>query len=279
MSKGDLPRPLKERAQLRAYGIAQRALAGREPSKKVLEQAGAEWEAPPLTVTCIYRVANQALVQRLLADVAGSADIRLWTLDTIAPELAHWTLGSGPGGRFELHERLLGAKRVDTASTWIVADDDVDLGTSSLAMLAKLAFRARFDVYGPVHGPRSNFSHVINMRRPFLVARECDFVEVGPIIGFSPTARAKLLPFHDSSGLGWGMEAVWAAARHQGLRLGLVDAQPVRHLGTVGSAYDKSRERIRNTNLLTEHGYASRSDLFRVRRRWWSWQSAPRWSA
>lgn len=237
------------------------------------------WHEPSITVTCVYRLENEHLVQRMLADVADRADIRLWALDAIGEGLALWTLGSGPGSRFELHQTLLKARPLDPACTWLIADDDVDMGAASMGTLATVAHRAGFDVFGPVHGPRSNFSHLITMQRPLLIARECSFVEVGPIIGFSPLARSKLLPFYDSSGLGWGMEAVWAAARADGLRTGLVDAQAIRHLGTVGKSYGTALEEGRSTTLLQEHGFTGRSDLFRIHNRWWFWQESPPWAA
>ena len=79
----------------------------------------------PLVVLMVYRLKNVELVDALLGQIDPGADIRLWALDDIAPELATRTLGSGPGLRFDHLNWLYRARPVASDSWVVVADDDV----------------------------------------------------------------------------------------------------------------------------------------------------------
>lgn len=266
-----------ETAKCRFYTAAQRAFSAHDLAGKVVAGVERSEQDPPLVVTCVYRHRNSKVVQELVEPVRERSDVRLWALDQRSPQLERWTAGDGPGGRLELHQTMLGRSPVHPASTWLLIDDDFRFVHGSLLALAKVAVRARLDVFGATHCADSNFNHLITIQRPGLVVRDTSFVEIGPVVGLSAAARARLLPFADPAGLSWGMEAVWARARDDGLRLGLVDALPINHLGVVGADYDKAPENDRAEALLRSLGYRTLFDLFKVHGRWWSWQAEPPW--
>src|SRR5205814_2280642 len=95
------------------------------------------------------------------------------------------------------------------------------------------------DLFQPAHSRRSITAYpFVRMRAP-LFARETTFVEQGPLVVLSRGAQRRLLPFPGDMGMGWGVEARWAAAaRETGLRSGIVDAVAIRHPSSYGLSYD-----------------------------------------
>ena len=64
---------------------------------------------PSATLVCVYRRQNLNNVLHLVGEAKRMAmHVRLWALDDPAPELARLTVGSGPGSRFQLLNRLAG---------------------------------------------------------------------------------------------------------------------------------------------------------------------------
>ena len=175
--------------------------------------------------------------------------IRLGTMaGAAAPALAGATVATGlAGGKFANVNALL-ADDAGPAARWtLVIDHDAALPPRFLDRFVALAEALDLSLAQPALSWRSYFSHPITRRRPWLVARETRFVEIGPVTAFRADAAARLLPFAEDAGMGWGLDLHWPAlaARH-GLRMGIVDATPIGHLdepfGASYSASDADRE-------------------------------------
>jgi len=111
----------------------------------------------------------------------------------------------------------------------IVTDDDVVLAPRFLDRFVALCEALGLDLAQPAQTHLSHAAWRVLRRRCGAVARQTDFVEIGPVTGFSRRAAAELLPFPDLR-MGWGLDAHWAAhARDRGWKLGVVDSLPVRH--------------------------------------------------
>jgi hypothetical protein len=141
-----------------------------------------------------------------------------------------------PGlGKFERLNTLVGDARAD----WlIVMDDDVELPPRFLDRLIAVCEERSFDLAQPAQSLASHAAWRVVRRKPFRVARESRFVEIGPVTAFSRRAQDMLLPFPPLR-YGWGLDLHWAAvAAQRGWRLGIVDALPVKHESApVGAAY------------------------------------------
>lgn len=208
-------------------------------------------QVPPATLLSVYRRRNEDRLVSLLLDLPG-VSARFWALDSPAPALEGHTCGVGPGGRFELLNRLAGAVPPDH---WLlICDDDVALDRRGAGTLLALAARLHLDLAQPAHANRgSHFFHPITGRRPFRLARETTFVEIGPVLVIAPDARPRLLPF-PTVGMGWGTELLWFDLQQAGMRLGIVDATPMRHLAPVGGGYDLTAESDRQQRMFDERG-------------------------
>lgn len=230
-------------------------------------------------VLCVYRAKNARVVRRLVRSALRSdATVRLWALDETEPSLSTWTVGSGPGGKFELANRLLAAAPVPDGAYVVVTDDDVTLALG-MGWFLRLVRRAALDVAMPAHRKHlSNLSHQATLRASWSLARLTQFVEIGPVFAVSPRIRDRVLPFPDDAGMGWGLEADWyVLQRDEGARLGIVDGAPMRHLTPVATSYPQGVERERMAERIRRAGLGGLHEIQTTVATWRPWQRTPPW--
>jgi len=222
--------------------------------------------AHPGTVIGVYRNPHRARVEAMLAECDAEGWGRsLWQLDADGEPL-EGTLGNGPGTRTTLLNKLATSA---APGPLLVVDDDVDFVESLSSLLAVVA-ALDLDLAQPAMTWDSQFSHPITACRPWLIARETTFVEVGPVLYVSERARDVVFPMDESYGMGWGLELLWHDAIVDGrLRAGIIDAAPVRHLGQVGGGYAKDREIALLQARLQARGLRSMRDIQSTTKRVW----------
>ena len=214
------------------------------------------------------------MIRRLPADWR----VALWALDAPHPRLESHTVGSGPGTKFELLNRLYAHANPPADFDVVVTDDDVVFRRGgSLQRLVTLVHSAGLSLAMPAHGKRSPHSFGITEHVPGAVARSTTFVEIGPLVVFTSAIRPRTLPFPEDIGMGWGLELSWHDLLGEGYRLGIVDALPIRHLGLVGVAYDEAPERTRLMRIFEERGITHWHDVQRVLGEWRQGEPTPPW--
>jgi hypothetical protein len=234
--------------------------------------------APP-AVYCVYRRRNAQVVERLLAPTsAGGSTVALWALDETDPALAHLTMGSGSGFKFDLINRLFGERPPPARAHVVVADDDAVFVRGDLVTFVRTAAAADLDLAQPAHVLWSNISHRITWMRPLSTARLTTFVEIGPIFAVSADWRDRIVPFPQGLGMGWGLDLQWMDLREEGCRLGIVDSTPIRHLSPFAAAYAPDDEVARVNALLAERGAAGWKGLRRTLATWHRWRRQPPWA-
>jgi hypothetical protein len=150
--------------------------------------------------------------------------------------LATGSTGELTDGKFQNANTLLHGR---LPADWVlVMDDDVSLPPGFLDGFIALCERLGLDLAQPAQTLASHAAWHSARRAPFAVARETNFVEIGPLTAFARRAADELLPFPDLK-MGWGLDLHWAAlAAQRGWRLGVIDALPVRHeTRPVGHTY------------------------------------------
>jgi hypothetical protein len=226
----------------------------------------------------VYRRRNAGVVTGLLAPArAAGWTVALWALDETDPALDDLTLGSGPGAKFDLLNRLLDERRPPSGSPVVVADDDVVFVRGDVSSFVLAAQAARLDLVQPAHVLWSNISHRITWMRPHAKARLTTFVEIGPIFAVSAGWRDRVLPFPQGIGMGWGLDIGWMGLRGEGCRLGIVDSTPIRHLSPFAAAYRSDEEMARVNRMLEERGAAGWGDLRQTLATWHRWRARPPW--
>jgi hypothetical protein len=226
---------------------------------------------------CVYRRGNAAVVKQLLEPASGWT-IGLWALDEPDPSLAEQTVGSGPGTKFELVNRLLEARPRTDEQHVIVADDDARFVRGNVASFLETAVAAELDLAQPAHVWWSNISHRITWKRPLSRARLTTFVEIGPIFAVAPAWREQIVPFPDGLGMGWGLELDWMDMHDEGCSLGIVDATPIRHLARFATAYAPDDEITRLAERLEARGAPGWKGLRRTLATWRPWRRRPPWA-
>ncbi len=249
-----------------------------EPPARLLHRRTLSASAP-YGVACVYRRANWRTVERLLRSAPPGTRTALWALDEVAPALAGLTVGTGPGTRIELLNRLTAHLELPPEAWLVLTDDDVVLRHGTLADLVGVAADLGWDVCQPAHSHRSTHFWKSNEHRFLTWARATRFVETGPLVLFSGRAREACLPLPEEFSMGIGIEAVWAS--QPDLRLGVIDSITMVHSGVVGSSYDADAEWRTTeplvTDLLRPLGLATLDDLQEHEQRWWWLQRRPSW--
>jgi len=225
--------------------------------------------APRLAIGVVYRAQNAGTVRRFL-DAQPGARAALWALDQAHPSLRAETVGEGRGTRFALQNRLAEVLAPGPGEWLVMADDDVLIERGDLGQVAALAERLGLNLCQPAHSHHSFVSWPTTRRRPLKVARATRWVEIGPIVLFDEAARERVLPFPEQ-GMGWGVEAEWAA--HDDLGMGVIDAIRMRHLVPSQKSYDTSLEQRDLEDRYARLG-VTEADVARMRlpvRSWYCW--------
>lgn len=245
------------------WGLLARHLVERgNPAPILLARRLRGISRPPVSLLSIYRGRNGSRLRAVLAGLP-EADFTLWALDEPVPALRGWTIGSGPGTRTELLNRLWQAARpkLDSDALLIVIDDDVAISARQLDLHLRACRAARLDLAQPAHRARSYTSWPFVRQRFDTYVRLTRFVEQGPLITLSRGGAEVLFPLPEELGMGWGLEALWSREAAHGLRLGIVDAASMRHLAPVSQGYDREAQEAQRLAVLSEAGMSSYSEL------------------
>ena len=235
---------------------------------------------PDVVVAAVYRQRHAGRLAALLASLAPlDADVRLWALDEPAAGLAAHTVGTGPGAKFDLVNAVLAARPLPAGVPVVVSDDDVTLGRGSLALLVERGAAAGFALWQAAHARGSHGAHAVTFRRRWSRARRTSFVEIGPVFVVAEVARARVLPFPDDVGMGWGLELDWWRLGRDGLALGVVDDVTVVHDEAPGVTYGQEAEWARLSARLREAGLTHIREAQQTLGTWRPWQRRAPWVA
>jgi hypothetical protein len=111
--------------------------------------------------------------------------------------------------------------------------------------------------------------------RPFLVARDTNYVEQGPLLVVDPLFAELILPLPDENDMGWGIEAEWYRAKEGRYRIGVIDDCRVAHWERNATTYPAGPEMKKLHEHLARSDVKSIWQLQSVNGRWWKWQKTP----
>jgi GT2 family glycosyltransferase len=183
------------------------------------------------------------------------------------------TCPPGELGKFENLNRLL-AEHPPAGHDWLlVLDDDIELPRGFVDRLLFLCERFSLQLAQPAHRLSSHAAWSVTRRRPGSVARETEFVEIGPVTALASATFDVLLPFPAELRMGWGLDAHWAAlAREHGWRRGVIDAVAIGHRqAPAASAYSYEAAVAEAREFLARRPYVRTPELHRTlttHRRW-----------
>lgn len=190
-------------------------------------------------VVGIYRDAEP--IDRAVEELSAGHHFVVTRLGSMAEpkgELAQSTVRSHlTAGKFQnINELLLDPSAFD----WLVLiDDDVALPSHFLDRAVALCERLDVALAQPAQTRQSNANWRITKRQLFTVARETEFVEIGPVTLVRSDAAELLTPFPKNLRYGWGLDFHWAyVMKSNGLRMAILDSLAVVHASRkVASTY------------------------------------------
>jgi hypothetical protein len=136
-----------------------------------------------------------------------------------------------PVPKFVLLNRLLAGLDLSGYRFVVFADDDIDVPPGFLDDYLRLVNRYDFSLSQPARTHDSFIDHRFVERLDGIDAR-VDQLRRDRSGRRHETRRGRrfLLPFDEQSPMGWGYDFTWPRTMHDaGLRLGIIDATPVRH--------------------------------------------------
>ena len=242
---------------------------------RLLSRALRQVDVPPVALISVYRAKHAPVLEQLLRRLPPDSEVALWALDEPSSALERRTVGSGPGTRTELLNRL--SRHVTADRTLLVADDDVAISGRDLRLFLRASRAAGLDLAQPAHLARSYTSWPFVRQRLFTYVRLTRFVEQGPLMALSPRGVRECFPLPEELGMGWGLEALWARLADGRLRLGIVDAAGMRHLSPVSAGYDRGEQEARGRATLAATSFSSFSELQVTNAAWVMGRPRPAW--
>lgn len=164
--------------------------------------------------------------------------VRLGAMGDIPPELSAETAhGHLTAGKFQnLNVLTDSLAHVD----WLlIVDDDVIVPAGFLDQAIEICERLDLSLAQPAQTRLSNANWPLTKRRFLTIARETQFVEIGPVTLIRADAMRELLPFPADLRYGWGLDFEWAQLMlDAGMRMGVIDSLAVIHASRkVASTY------------------------------------------
>ena len=190
------------------------------------------------------------------------------TLDELRGSRHHVRVAAGSTadlreGKFQNLRQLLADQ--EPADWTLVVDDDLRVPRNFLDGFIALVEAFEFDLAQPAQTLASHAAWPSARRVPFSVARQTNFVEIGPLTAFRRRAAAELLP-PPPLAMGWGLDLHWGALAHErGWKLGVIDALPVRHeWRPVGGSYSAADATAEAQRFLADKPYIHAADAGRT---------------
>jgi hypothetical protein len=167
--------------------------------------------------------------------------------------------------KFKLLNLLLEQVCINGYDRILVTDDDVVLPRHFLDNFIIAQNKCNFALCQPARTDTSWTDHQIVVQRPGLLARETRFVEIFCV---RSDLFSTLLPFDETSDMGWGLDFVWPVqVERAGKSMGIIDAVPVDHsLRKRSACYDFEEASRQQKNLLRCQDHFEEGDAFTVLR-------------
>jgi hypothetical protein len=171
--------------------------------------------------------------------------------------------------KFTLINRLISEADIAEHDYIMVCDDDVTLPADFVDRFIGWQQSCGFALAQPARTWNSFVDHRFVRRSLWSKARETRFVEIGPIFCMSRAMAKLIVPFDQTSAMGWGYDLVWpVVAKQHGLTLGIVDDAAIEHsIRARGALYQTGGELESMAAMLSKREHLSAREAFVVLRR------------
>jgi hypothetical protein len=168
--------------------------------------------------------------------------------------------------KYAVLNELLTGENLNNYQFVIICDDDILLPPRFIDDYLDLVVKYDFALAQPSRTHNSYIDHPFVQRFEGLKARRTCFVEIGPLISIRRDAFSFMLPFDESSFMGWGYDFVWPCLIEKaGLRMGIIDATPVDHsMRKPVKNYNYDTADRSMSEYLSRNRHLSKDEAFRI---------------
>lgn len=171
-----------------------------------------------------------------------------------------------PEPKFLLLNRLIEKVDLSRYDFLVICDDDIILPPKFVDSYLGLVLRHKFSLAQPSRTHNSYIDWAFVEQLDGITARWTRYVEIGPVFSIRRDAFSILLPFDETSPMGWGYDFVWPCLleRHS-LKMGIIDAVPVAHnLRKPVTHYDHATANSTMEDYLAKRPHLHKEDAFRI---------------
>jgi hypothetical protein len=171
-----------------------------------------------------------------------------------------------PLPKFRLINTLLAGAAAGEAEYVLVVDDDIELPENFLDDYLGYVRQYDLALAQPARTLDSFIDHPFVGQMPGLTARRTRFVEIGPLFSIRRDLFDTLLPFDETSPMGWGYDLAWPVmVERRNLKMGIVDATPVTHnLRQPVSHYNFGEAQTAMDGYLSRNPHLSFEEAFTI---------------
>ncbi len=173
-----------------------------------------------------------------------------------------------PSPKFSLLNTMLASVDLTNFDAILISDDDITVPEGFIDAYFAQQWQCGFALAQPSRAWHSFYDHKFTLRKPFYRARQTRFVEIGPIFSIMPAAFPLMLPFDETSPMGWGYDFVWPVKlAEQRLTLGIIDNVSVDHSHRgQGILYCRDKEISAMDKYLGENPHLTQKEATQVLR-------------
>jgi hypothetical protein len=232
---------------------------------------------PKVLVLGVYMGDHLNLVDHLVPTLAASLYCKVaqrWLVIGTAStksEVRAVTVGQvyGRTPKFKLINSLINEADIDDYDYFMVCDDDVRVPDDFTDRFIGWQQHCEFALAQPARTWNSYVDHSFVRRSLWSKARETRFVEIGPIFCMNRAMAKLIVPFDQTSAMGWGYDLVWPViAKRHGLKLGIVDDAAIEHsIRARGALYKAIGETESMAAMLPQREHLNAREAFVVLKR------------
>ena len=233
-----------------------------------------EMNQEAVLVAGIYLANQENGIEDIVAELNRSKKyhvVQKWIAlhgDAPSPEVDSVTVLKleNPLPKFLLLNKILSAEKLYRYNYIILCDDDIHLGQDFLDNFLELQQKHDFALAQPARTHNSYIDHPFVEQFEGLKARRTRFIEIGPVVSIRKDAFPLLLPFDESSFMGWGYDFVWPyLIEKSGLRMGIIDATPIDHsMRKPVKNYDYDNANSSMQEYLSKNPHLTKAEAFRI---------------
>lgn len=173
--------------------------------------------------------------------------------------------------KFKILNTLLSDIEIDDYDYLIITDDDIVMPDNFLDVYIDTVEKVDFSLSQPARSRFSELSHEITAVNKTLIARQTNFVEIGPVFAIRKELFENILPFDETSPMGWGYDFVWPyIVQQEDLKMGIIDNVYINHsIRKTAGFYSHKNSVDEMTDFLKNNDHFETEKAFTVLNKVW----------